>query len=117
MPSHDPLLSDRTEDKVTDTDKDVEEAMDVADLPQKNNNIALITTSACTAAKEDISRSIVWHYQITNLVLAFDHKAADLPSDRSIPFQKKGWRNSHSKMKAELTSPPSTNLNHWSRST
>jgi len=117
MSSHDPLLLDRTEDKVTDADEDAEEAADVADLPQKNDNIALITTSACTVAKEDILRSIVQHYQITDLVLAFDHKAADLPSDRSIPFQKKGWRNSHLKMKAELTSPPSTNLNHWSRST
>ena len=55
MSSHNPLLLDRTEDKVTDADEDAEEAADVADLPQKNDNIALITTSACTVAKEDIS--------------------------------------------------------------
>ena len=54
----------------------------------------------------DTSLSIVPNCQITDLVLAFNYKAADLLSDKSIPFQKKGWRNFHSKMRAKLISPP-----------
>jgi len=112
---YDPLLSDKT--KAEDEDADTEEAVDEADLLWNNESIASITTSASTAANLDTSLSIVWNCQTTNLVLAFDHRAADLPSNRSIPFQKKGWTNFHSKMKAELISPLSTNLNHWLRLT
>jgi len=100
MPSHDPLLSDRTEDK--DADADVDMATVVEDSLWKNANAALTTTSVSTVAYPDISLSIVPPYQILDLVLAFNHKAADLLSDESIPFQKKGWRNCHLKMKANL---------------
>ena len=56
-----------------------------------NTSSALTTTSASTVANPDTSLSIVPNCQIIDLVLAFNHKAADLPSDKSIPFQKKGW--------------------------
>jgi len=92
-------------------DEDVKEATDVAGSPQNNDNIALITNSASIVANPDISLSIVPNCQTTNLVPAFDHRIADLPFDRSIPFQKKGWINFHSKMKAELTLPPLIILN------
>jgi len=111
---HDLLYLDRTEDKVKVTD--VEEVVDVADLPWNNENSASITTSASTVANLDISPSIVLNCQTTDLVPAFDHRTADLPSNRLIPFQKKGWTNFHSKTKVELTSPLLTSLNHWSRS-
>ena len=114
MPSHDPLLSDRTEDE--DADADVDMAAVVEDSPQKNANIVLITTSASTVAHPDTSLSIVPHYQILDQVPVSDHKAADLPSDKSTPFQKKGWRNYCLKTKVNLILPLSTNLNHWSNS-
>jgi len=114
MPSHNPLLSDRTEDK--DTDTDVEEAVVVKDSPWKNANTILTTNFVSTVANPDTSLSIVPNYQIIDLVPAFDHKAVDLLSDRSIPFQKKGWRNFLLKITAKLISLPSTNLNHWSNS-
>jgi len=114
MPSHDPLLSDRTEDK--DVDVDAEEAVVMEDSLRKNTSAASTTTSISTVAYPDILLSIAPLYQILDLVPAFDHKVADLPSDKSIPFQKKGWRNCHLKMKANLILPPSTNSNHWSRS-
>jgi len=107
---HNLLLSDRTEDK--DENADMEEAADVAGSLWNNNNIALTTNSASTMANPDISLSIVLNCQTTDLVPAFDHRTADLPSDRSIPFQKKGWTNFHSKMKAELTLPLLIILNH-----
>jgi len=97
------LLSDRTKDE--DKDADMEEAMDEADLLWNNNNITLTTNSASTVANPDISLSIVLNCQTTNLVPAFNHRTVDLLSNRSIPFQKKGWTNFHSKMKAELTLP------------
>jgi len=115
MPSHDLLLSDRTKDK--DVDTDTEEAVVVEDSLRNNTSSTSITTSVSTVANLDTLLSIVLNCQIINLVLAFNHKAADLPSDKSIPFQKKGWRNFHSKMKAKLILPPLTNLNYWSRST
>jgi len=115
MPSHDPLLSDRTKDE--DTDADAEEAMVVEDLLQNNANTASTTTFVSIAANPDTLQLIVPNYQITNLVPAFNHKVADPPSDKSIPFQKKGWRNCHLKTKANLISLLLTNLNHWSRST
>jgi len=113
MHSHNPLLSDRTEDK----NADMEEAMVVDDSLQNNASSALTTTFASIVVYLDTLLSIVLNYQIIDLVLAFDHKAADLPSDKLIPFQKKGCRNSCSKMKAKLILPLLTNLNHWSRST
>jgi len=114
MPSYDPLLSDRTKDK--DADVDAEEAAVVEDSPWKNASTASTTTFVFTAAYLDISPSIVLLCQILDQAPAFDHKAADLPFDKSIPFQKKEWRNFHLKMKAKLISPLSTNLNHWSNS-
>jgi len=99
MLSHDPLLLDRTKDK--DVDTDAEEAMVVEDSLQNNESSASITTSISTVANPDISLSIVPNCQIIDLVLAFDHKAADLLSNKSIPFQKKGWTNFHLKMKVE----------------
>jgi len=107
---HDPLLLDRTKDK--DKDTDVEEAADMADSLRNNKNIALTTTSASTVANLDILLSIVLNCQTTDLVLAFNHRTVDLPSNRSIPFQKKGSTNFHLKMKAELTLPLLTILNH-----
>jgi len=115
MPSHNPLLLDRTKDK--DMDMDMEEATVVEDSLQNNASSASTTTSVFTVAYPDISPSIVPLCQILNLVPACNHKAVDLPSDKLIPFQKKGWRNFHLKMRAKLISPLSTNLNHWSRST
>jgi len=99
---HNPLLLDRTKDK--NEDMDAEEVADVADSPQNNESSASITTSASTVANQDILLSIVLNYQTTDLVPAFDHRTVDLPSDRLIPFQKKGWTNFHSKIKVELTS-------------
>jgi len=112
---HNLLLLDRTEDE--DADADTEEATVMEDSLQKNASATSTTTSVFTMAYLDISPSIVLLCQILNLVLAFDYKAADLLSNKLIPFQKKGWRNFHLKMKAKLILPPSTNLNHWSRST
>jgi len=114
MPSYDPLLLDRTKDK--DTDADAEEAAVMEDSPQKNASATLTTTFVFTMVYLDISPSIVPLCQILDQAPAFDHKTADLPSDKSIPFQKKEWRNFHSKMKAKLILPLSTNLNHWSNS-
>jgi len=114
MPSHDPLPLDRTKDEDTDTDVDV--AMVVEGLLRKNANTVSTTNFVSIAANPDILLSIVPNCPITSLVLAFDHKAADLLSDKSIPFQKKGWRNCHSKMKAKLILPPLINSNHWSNS-
>jgi len=95
MPSHDPLLSDRTEDK------DADMAVVVEDSPQKNANTALTITFVSTALYLDILRPIVPPYPILDLAPILGHKAADYRSDKSIPFQKKGWRNCHSKTKAE----------------
>ena len=114
MPSHNPLLLDRTEDKDVDADEDL--VMVVEDSPQKNTNVVLTTTSVSIVAYPDTSLSIVPHYQILNLVPVSDHKAADLLSDKLIPFQKKGWRNCHLKRKAKLISLPLINSNHWSNS-
>jgi len=114
MPSHDPLLSDRTKEE--DVDADVDVAVVMGDSLWKNASTVLTITSVSTVAYLDTLLSIVPHCQILDLVPAFNHKAADLPSDKSIPFQKKGWRNCRSKMKANLISLLSTNLNHWSRS-
>jgi len=110
MPSHDPLLSDRTEDK------DVDVVVVVEDSLRKNTNAVSTITSVSIVAYPDISLSIVPHCQILDLVLVSDHKAADLPSNKSIPFQKKGWRNCHLKTKAKLISLPLINSNHWSNS-
>ena len=79
---HNLLLLGRTKDENMDAD--------VADSPQNNGNIASITNSASIVANPDISLSIVPNCQTTNLVPAFNHRTADLPSDKSIPFQKKG---------------------------
>jgi len=106
---HNLLLLDRTEDE--DEDVDAEEIADVADLPWNNESSASITTSASTVANLDISLSIVPNCQTTNLVPTFNHRTVDLPSDKSIPFQKKGWTNFHLKMKVELTLPLLTILN------
>jgi len=114
MLSHDPLLSDRTKDK--DVDMDAEEATVMEDSLQKNANTVLTTNFVSIVANLDISLSIVLNCQTIDLVLAFDHKAADLLSDKLILFQKKEWKNSYSKMKVELISLLLTNLNHWSRS-
>jgi len=114
MPSHNPLLLDRTEDE--DADVDVAVAVVVEDSLQKNTNTVLTITSVSTVAYLDTSRSIVLHYQILDLVPVSDHKAADLPSDKSIPLQKKGWRNCHLKKKAKLISLLLINSNHWSNS-
>jgi len=86
MPSHDPLLSDRTEDE----DADVDMAMVMEGLLQKNANTISTTNFVSIAANPDILLSIVLNCPITGLVPAFNRKAADLPSDKSIPFQKKG---------------------------
>jgi len=114
MPSHDPLLLDRTKDE--DMDVDAEKAAVMEDSPQKNASATSTTTFVFTAAYLDILPSIVPPCQILDQAPAFDHKAVDLLFDRSIPFQKKGWRNCHLKMKVNLILPPSTNLNHWSNS-
>jgi len=60
MPSHDPLLSDRTKDK--DADVDAEEAAVVEDSLWKNANAASTTTSVSTVAYPDILLSIVLLY-------------------------------------------------------
>jgi len=114
MPSHDPLLSDRTEDE--DADAAVAVAVVVEDLLQKNANTVSTITSVSTVAFLDTSLSTVPHCQIHNLVPVSNHKAADRLSNKSIPFQKKGWRNCHSKMKANLISLLLINSNHWSNS-
>jgi len=84
MPSYDPLLSDRTKDK--DADIDTEEAMVVEDLLQKNANTVLTTNFVSIVANPDILLSIVLNCQTIDLVLAFDHKAADLLSNKLILF-------------------------------
>jgi len=111
---HDPLLSDRTGDK--DADVAVAVAKVVEDLLRKNANTVSTINFVSIVANLDISLSIVPNYPITDLVPVSNHKAADLPSDKSIPFQKKGWRNCHSKTKAKLILLPSINSNHWSNS-
>jgi len=112
MPSHNPLLSDRTEDE----DMDMAVAVVVEDSLWKNANIILTTNFVSIVANPDISLSIVLNYPITNLVPVSDHKVADQPSDKSSPFQKKGWRNCHLKTKANLISLLLINSNHWSNS-
>jgi len=114
MPSHNPLLSDRTEDENADADVDVATVME--DSLWRNANAISTITFVSTVAYPDTSLSIVPHCQILNLVPVSDHKAADLLSDKSIPFQKKGWRNCHLKMKLKLISLPLINSNHWSNS-
>ena len=110
MPSHDPLLSDRTEDE------DADVAMVMENSLRKNANTVSTITSVSIVAHPDTSLSTVPHCQIHDQVPVLDHKVADLPSDKSIPFQKKGWRNCHSKTKVNLISLPLTNSNHWSSS-
>jgi len=110
MPSHDPLLSDRTEDE------DVDMAMVMEDSLRKNANTVSTTNFVSIVANLDISLSIVPNYPTTDLVPVSDHKAVDLLSDKLIPFQKKGWRNCHSKRKAKSISLPLINSNHWSNS-
>jgi len=100
MPSHNPLLSDRTEDK--DVDMAMAVAVVVEDSLWKNANAISTITSVSIVAYLDISLSTIPHCQIHDLVPVLDHKAADCPSDKSIPFQKKGWRNCHSKTKVKL---------------
>jgi len=114
MPSHDPLLSDRTEDE--DADVAVAMAVVVEDSPRKNANTISTITFVSIVAYPDTSLSTVPHCQIHDLVPVSDHKAVDLLFDKSIPFQKKGWRNCHSKMEVKLISLPLTNSNHWSNS-
>jgi len=111
MPSHNPLLSDRTKDK--DAARAV--AVVVEDSLWKNANTMLTTNFVSIVANPDISLSTVPHCQTLNLVPVSDHKAADLLSNKSIPFQKKGWRNCHLK-KAKLISLLLINSNHWSNS-
>jgi len=112
MPSHDPLLLDRTEDK----DADMAMAMVVEDSLRKNANAVSTITSVSIVAYPDISLSIALHCQTHDLVPVSDHKAADRLSNKSIPFQKKGWRNCHLKTKVNLISLLLTNSNHWSSS-
>jgi len=88
MLSHDPLLSDRTEDK--DVDKAVAVAVVMEDSLQKNANAVSIITSVSIVAYPDTSLSTVPNCQTHDLGPVSDHKAADRPSGRSIPFQKKG---------------------------
>jgi len=99
MLSHDPLLSDRTEDE----DADAAEAVAVVeeDSLQRNTNTISTTTSVSIAVHPDILLPIVPPYPILDLVRISDHKVADCLSNKLIPFQKKGWRNCHSKTKAE----------------
>jgi len=105
---------DRTEDE--DADMDVDVAAVVEDSLQKNANAISTITSVSIVAYPDTSLSTVLHCQILDLVPVSNHKAVDLPSDKSIPFQKKGWRNCHLKMKAKLISLLLINSNHWSNS-
>jgi len=98
MPSHDPLLLDRTEGE--DADVAVAMAMVIEDSPRKNTSAVLTITCASIVVYLDISPPIVPPYPILDLVPISDHKAADHLSDKSIPFQKKEWRNCHLKMKA-----------------
>jgi len=114
MPSHDPLPSDRTKDK--NADVAVAMAMVVGDSLRKNTNAVSTITFVSIVVHPDISPSTVLHCQILDLVPVSDHKAADRPSNKSIPFQKKEWRNCHLKMKVNLISLPLTNSNHWSNS-
>ena len=114
MPFHDPLLLDRTGEE--DVDADAEEAAVVGGSPQKNANTILTTNFVSIVANLDISLSIVPNCPITNLVPVSEHKAADPLSNKSNPFQKKGWRNCHLKMKAKLILLPLINSNHWSNS-
>jgi len=114
MPSHNPLLSDRTEDE--DMDVAVAVAVVMEDSLQKNASVVSTITSASTVAHPDTSLSTAPHCQIHDLVPVSNHKAADCLSDKSIPFQKKGWRNCHSKMKVNLILLPLTKSNHWSNS-
>jgi len=80
MPSHDPLLSDRTEDE------DADVAVVVEDSLRKNANAASIITSVSIVAYPDTSLSTVPHCQIHDLVPVSDHKAADRLSNKSTPF-------------------------------
>jgi len=116
MPSHNPLLSDRTEDKDKDADVAVAVAVDVQDSLWKSANTVLTITSVSIVAYPDTSLSIVPHCQTLDLVPVSNHKAADLLFDKSIPFQKKGWRNCHLKTKAKLILLLLINSNHWSNS-
>jgi len=114
MPSHNPLLLDRTEDE----DADMAMAMVVVmeDSLRKNANAISTITSVSIVAYLDISLSTVPHCQIHDLVPVSDHKAVDHLSDKSIPFQKKEWRNCHLKRRVKLISLPLINSNHWSNS-
>jgi len=80
MPSHDPLLSGRTEDE------DADMAMVVEDSLQKNASAVSTITFVSIAAHPDTLLSTVPHCQIHNLVPVSDHKAADHLSNKSIPF-------------------------------
>jgi len=84
MPSHNPLLLDRTKDE--DMDADAEEAVVVEGSLQKNANTGSTTNFVSIVANLDISLSIVPNCPITDLVPVSDHKAADLPSNKLIPF-------------------------------
>jgi len=114
MPSHNPLPSDRTKDK--DADMAVAMAVVVEDSLRKNANAISTITFVSIVVYPDISPSTVLHCQILDPVPVSDHKAVDLLSDKSIPFQKKGWRNCHSKTKAKSILLLLTNSNHWSNS-
>jgi len=114
MPSHNPLLLDRTKDE--DADVAVAMATVMEDSLWKNANAVSTIISVSIVAYPDTSLSTIPHCQIHDLVPVSDHKAVDCLSDKSIPFQKKGWRNCHLKRKAELISLPLINSNHWSNS-
>jgi len=101
---------DRTEDK------DADAAVVVEDSLQKSANVISTINFVSIALPPDISPSIVLPYLILDLVPVSDHKAVDHLSDKSIPFQKKGWRNCHLKKKAKLISLPLINSSHWSNS-
>jgi len=75
MPSHDPLLLDRTEDK--DTDMAVAVAVVMEDSLRKSASAVSTITSVSIVAYPDTSLSTVPHCQIHNLVPVSDHKAAD----------------------------------------
>jgi len=111
---HNPLLSDRTKDE--DADMAMAVAVVVEDSPWKNANAVSTITSVSIVAYLDTLLSTVPHCQTHDLVPVSDYKAVDRLSNKSIPFQKKGWRNCHLKMKANLILLLLTNSNHWSNS-
>jgi len=85
MPSHDPLLLDRTEDE----DVDVDVAMVVEDLLQKNANTASTTNFVSIVANPDILLSVKTYYCLRQAVgndLIFEVKVID-PKDEQGDIQ------------------------------